>query len=653
MKKIFAILMAAAVLAVSCQPEEKIDPSITLNTPAEVTVATDGEVVTVEFTTNVAWTASLSNTSWATLSASSGEAGTEKTKVTVLKNDTEDSRTLDLTITAESAKQVVKLTQLQKNALSLVSEETEISCDAQNVTFKVLSNINYTVTSDVDWITVTTTKAAVESEVTLAVELNKGDAREGTVTVKGEGKTAVFTVKQGAFEPVFNIKGTDEDGYLYIPVEGGTVYFQVQSNVEYTYKTYEDGSFPWQHVSFDGEIFTVKIDANDGFDPRTSYIKFTVPDILVDVLDDNEEPTGEQEALVARVYMLQDGNIATSWRKEYTWDLYNESHRYSTAIAGDYLLVSTGLGVRAYSKADGSFLMDISSMLPFAPTGITNDDAGNIIISVGGDFPLNDDWSLNTEAQVPLQVYVLPADKITDPTAAKLLITYYDGFYGYGLDNVRCTGNALEDACITMMSAAGSPGSSYAVCWEVKGGSVAAAEDGTNPYTDYVTLGWTSEIWNSANMVCKQLGTTVNSGIFAIGYDGNYNLHYNSTMSIANWQEVLVTGSSWAEGYNAMDMIEWNGHKYLGFIGMSYFAYADWDYDGVVDGYMPSYLWLVNIDDPAAPVTVSTMEYYADPDNFCYGSTTDLCLEVEDGNLAAYVLDSGASCYFKVVYPAL
>ena len=500
------------------------------------------------------------------------------------------------------------------------------------------------VTDDVAIVAPKSGEAGEECKVKVTFTPNdEFEDRTIVLTLAAEGITpATFTFVQTS-KPHFY---TDQS-YFEPSAKGETINFKVISNVEYTTKCYED-TFTWMHVTNDGDNFTVTIDPNNGYDPRESYIKFTTSALQVPVLDENGEETGETEDLVVRVYFEQEGSLVTSWRQDFTWDLYNESHRYSTALAGDYLAVSTGLGVRLYSKADGSFVQDISSALPFAPTGITNDDAGNIVISVGGDFPLTDTWELDADAQQPLQVFYLPNGSM-DAADAKLLFTYYDGFYGYGLDNIRATGDVTKDACITMCSAAGSPGGSYAVAWEIKDGVATTADT----YTDYVTLSWTSEIWASYNLVAKHIGTTVDSGILCIGYDGNYNLHYNAGMSSANWQEVLVTGSSWAEGYNALDIIDWNGHKYAGFIGMSYFAFADWDYDGTVDDYMPSYLWLVNIDDPANPVVVSTSEYYADPSNFCYGSTTDLCLEVEGNDLAAYVFDSSASCYLKVVYPAL
>lgn len=632
MKKVLAILMGAALLAVSCQ-EKTVEPKLTLNTPSEVTVAQEGDIVTVEFESNVPWTASLSQKDWATLNVASGQAGVSTVKVTMLKNDTEDARQCELTISAETQSAKVKFTQLQKDAIYIETTEYEINGDAQNIEVKILANAQYTVESQVSWMSwVPATKGCTESTATIAVEANKGEAREGTILVKG-AQTIELTVKQAAFEPFFNVKGPDDYSYLYAPVSGGTLYFQVQTNVDFTATYYAD-TFTWQHVTEEDGIYTVVIDANTGYDARTSYIKFVVPEIQVPVVDEETgEETGETQDYVTRVYVAQDGNIQLAWRQEFTWDLYSAAADYSAAIAGNYFIVSTGAGVFAYSKDDGSLLTQIE--LPFVPTEITCDDAGNLVAFVGGTYPLNEG-----DPYIPLQVYVLPAGNFTDASAAKCIINYYNGFWGYGLGRIRATGDVTADGLIDMVS--GGFTENYVLSWEVHDGVVAAAEDGTTPITDYVGLPFTTNVWSSIQLVAKHLGNTVDSGLFYIGYDDNYNLHYNNSMTGANWQEVLVTGSAWMEGYSSMDYINWQGHKYIAFIGMSY--YPQWG---------PSYLWIANIDDPTAPQVISQTPIEQAPDMFCYGSTTDVCLAVENNNLVAYVVESSTACLGKIIYPVL
>lgn len=649
--KRFLLLIGLALAAIACQ--KPVVPELTITSSTDVTVSSAGETISVQFNSNVPWIASLSSGSWATASPTSGEAGTCTVKVSVMANDSSDSRNVELTITARGEEEAktgkVNITQLQKNSIVAPGEAISVDCNAQTISVALQSNVNYSATSNADWIKVLTTKSMTETKINLEIALNKGGSREGTVTVTGDGASANITVSQAEFVPVFEVTGVDDYGYLYVGVDGGDASFSINTNMDWNITTYD--SFDWAPFSGENGSYKFSVKPNNGFDPRTAYVKFVTSDIQDPVYDDAGEPTGEYTDHVERIYVSQDGRVAEEWSVDFSWDLYDANSSYTAVLAGGAFIVSSGAGVFAYDTASGASLGQLP--LTVTPRGITHDDAGNVVFFTGGDYPFDENWGLDAAAQTPLDVYVLPADKITDASAAKHIIHYANGWYGYGLDNIRVTGDATKDACIDMITAAGWAGGSSIVSWEVKNGEVALDEWGQNGYTDYVSLPWTSEIWASRNMVAKHIGNNVNSGVFTIGYDGNYNLHYNPSMSGADWQEVLTTGSSWAEGYNAMDCITWNGHKYLSFIGMTYFGKTDW---GAGDGnwqYMPSYLWLVNVDDPSAPVTESCLEYYMTVDNFVYGSTTDVVLAVEGDDLCAYIVDSGVSLIKKVKYPKL
>lgn len=516
-----------------------------------------------------------------------------------------------------------------------------------SVTFKATKA--WTASTDADFVSLTPKSGdpADECKVKINVAANETTAdRAFTITLKSEGVEPVtLSFKQ---ESQFHMAIDPLE--VSVTTAGGEFTINVDANVEYSVTDYSDGSFPWQHAvpANDGKTVKVTIDANNTYDARTSYVKFKTSAIQEPVIDEGTgEPTGETQDLTIRVYFYQEGYVACAWKTDFTWDQYS-TIGYSTALFGDYMLVNTSAGIQTFNKADGKYAGTIPFPEGIVFTGITNDDAGNLIASTGGNYPLAEG-----DPYEPLVVGYLTKGSELNNTNFNFLLGYYNGFYGYGLDNIRVTGDVTKDACVTMISAAGWDGGSSLVSWEVKDGAVAQDGDGLNPYTDYVGLPWTAAMWTSRHCVAKHLGTTVDSGVFCIGYDGNYNLHYNATMAGANWQEVFVTGSSWTEGYNAIDYIEWNGHKYAGFIGMTYFGKTDWD-SGTEDwDYLPSYLFLVNIDDPTAPVLVSKQECYMTEGLFVYGSTTDINLEIEGEDLVAYVLDSGISCMLKVKYPKL
>ena len=80
---------------------------------------------------------------------------------------------------------------------------------------------------------------------------------------------------------------------------------------------------------------------------------------------------------------------------------------------------------------------------------------------------------------------------------------------------------------------------------------------------------------------------------------------------------------------------------------MNYFSFADWDYDGVVDGYMPGKLWILKLSDPGAPELAIDTEYYATEGNWQYGSNADVRVVAEDGKLMVYLMDAATSSYRK------
>ncbi|MBQ1912273.1 MAG: hypothetical protein II171_01790, partial [Bacteroidales bacterium] len=58
MKRFFLIAsVLLAALVVSCKKETPVEDALTLNSAAEATVPVEGDVVTIKFNTNVAWTA--------------------------------------------------------------------------------------------------------------------------------------------------------------------------------------------------------------------------------------------------------------------------------------------------------------------------------------------------------------------------------------------------------------------------------------------------------------------------------------------------------------------------------------------------------------------------------------------------------------------
>ncbi len=474
-----------------------------------------------------------------------------------------------------------------------------------------------------------------DAKVKLTVEsLEEGTGRFFMLYLTAGEATATIFFMQGKVLECSPIEGSAP-----FSVEGGMLKLRVLTNCEVTYTKYdgEGQSFPWAPVTIDEAAKTITINAqkNDSYDARQGYVKITTSEIQEPVIDEETgEPTGATKDYSLRFYFDQAGVAAAAWQKDLDPTEFIGNASYTVALWNGNLVLCNGEKLFAFNPENGEFLGEVA--VPTAINGITNDSEGNVVAY------LKAVWSEDPSVAFPLTVIAIK--KGEEVANATLLFSKGDDFYGYGLDNLRVNGDVFGNACIDAFSAAGYEGGSYMVSYAIEEGKYIS--DGN--YTDYVNLPWADAMWSTRAAVGMHLGNTVDSGILYIGYDGNYNLHYNAGMASANWQEVLATGSSWAEGYDALDIIEWNGKTYAAFIGYAYFPH--WG--------MPSYLWVVDVTDPTQPVAISSGEYYgsawaADTEADPTYVSTDLTLAIEDGNLVVYLYDASWCTLMKKVFPVL
>lgn len=188
--------MAIAVALVSCKKEEQIVPEIKADN-TEITVPTDGaegKKVFIEFETNVDWTASLKEAiDWGSISNKKGAAGKGQVYITADPNQTNDARVAVIVVKAGTAEKEFTVTQLQKDAFSLVSDSAEIGAEGGEVEIKVMTNIPYEVAipDDASWVKAVATKAYGEQVTKITVDaFDKLD----------DSRTAVFTVTAAGFE---------------------------------------------------------------------------------------------------------------------------------------------------------------------------------------------------------------------------------------------------------------------------------------------------------------------------------------------------------------------------------------------------------------------------------------------------------------------
>lgn len=597
MKKI-ALMLAIAVAAVACKPEEQITPEVTVNSDAAaLVIEQEGGEVLIDFDANVEWTAAFKGAAdWCTLSPASGAAGPNKVKVIAVENETNDNRTVTVVITAQTAVKEVVVTQLQKDALVISGEKTfSVPSEGGEVKFVVNHNLAIDVTTDADWLT--QTKAMETSEITFAVAANTGAERTAEIVVKAGALKQTLTVTQAAWVPVFEVEPAADQ---WIALEGGSVSVTVNANVEYTVTV---GENDWLTVTNEGGVYTFTAGANAAYDYRAI-------DVTIAPVDETYA-----ESAVA-FYVFQNGRANKLWSKNPAdYEGYNAAQPVKLAKYGDYLLLANTTKVYVLNPLDGSVVATIDVPGGMAAQNVLVDDAGNVLF--GTD-------AVDGTGDITLYYVEDPFN----PVPEQLLSWNAGNYYCAGAGNVRVKGNVKDDAVITAVVTDGAGGACLA--WEVVDGVVGDWKYTNSPYTN----------WNVPCLCFAPLGSTMNDGFFYIGYGGDYSLQYLDNFVASGgsiWTSSYVTGSSWEENYNCIATAEWNGTKYAAILGGIFYNYTD------------TKLFLLNVDNPASAELVykhvGTYDITRNDDwtNACYtglGNYSDVLLVPAGDTMLMVYVDS-------------
>ena len=555
MKKI-ALMLAIAVAALACKPEEQITPEVTVNSDATaLVIEQEGGEVLIDFDANVEWTAAFKGAAdWCTLSPAAGAAGPNKVKVIAVENETNDNRTVTVVITAQTAVKEVVVTQLQKDALVISGEKTfSVPAEGGEVKFSVNHNLAIDVTTDADWLS--QTKAMETSEITFAVAANTGAERTAEIVVKAGALKQTLTVTQDAWVPRFNVEPAADQ---WIAVGGGSVSVTVDANVEYAVTV---GENDWLTVTNDGGVYTFTAGANAAFEYRSI-------DVTIAPVDETFA-----ESAVA-FYVFQNGRANKLWAKHPAEDFegYDATKQVKLAKYGEFVLLANTTKVYVLNPLDGSVVSTIDVPAGMEAQNVLVDDAGNVLF--GAD-------ALDGAGNVTLYYVADPFN----PAPEQLISWNAGNYYCSGAGNIRVKGNVKDDAVITAVVTDGAGGACLA--WEVIDGVVGDWKWTNPPYTN----------WNVASLCFAPLGATMADGFFYIGYGGDYNLQYTDSFVAGGgttWAPTYVTGSSWMENYNCIATAEWNGNKYAAIVAGCHFNYDAAD------------VILLNVNNPAAAEHVYT-----------------------------------------------
>ena len=244
MRKLLTFLKAVAIatLIAGCggtgtENEPEITPEIKFTediVTSGISVESAEQSITLSFSTNVAWSATVS-ADWLTISPSSGEAGKNSVKVEVEENRTGQPRSATITISDKKSMQKVSVTVRQealKASLTVSPESLEFSANKGEEMLNVTSNTDWVITKDAEWITLDSDKgkglATIAAGVTentsltsrtgsITVSTTDGSIKK-TVSVRQSGADVIFTIDKNEFNVAavgesFTVKVTHNIGY--------------------------------------------------------------------------------------------------------------------------------------------------------------------------------------------------------------------------------------------------------------------------------------------------------------------------------------------------------------------------------------------------------------------------------------------------------
>ena len=254
-------------------------PQITLNaTAADFT--TEGGSNTITFTSTDAWTAEIVNNradDWCWIEPTSGPAGNAQITVTTTANDTPDERTASVIIKAGTASKTVKVSQKQKDALTVTSSKFEVGAEGGEVIVEVKANIDFEYTIDEaakEWIQYEGTRAMKTSTLKFAIAQNEDtEKREGKITIKSGEFNEVVTIYQAGDEPSIVISKNE---YI-VASAGETIAVEVKSNVDVEVEIPSDAGWISENTTrgVSTNTYYFDIDENVDYDQRSTEIKFT------------------------------------------------------------------------------------------------------------------------------------------------------------------------------------------------------------------------------------------------------------------------------------------------------------------------------------------------------------------------------------------
>lgn len=189
--------------------QEGEQPTLVI-TSDDIMIGNDGETIKIEVKSNVDYTMTLPDVDWINKEESRGISAYTH-YLAIAPNETYDHRNAVVYFQSvtENLKDSISITQLQKDAIIVAKNEYTMAADGGSLLIEVNSNVQFEVTTSVDWIIHNAGSRGLESKhLNFIVNKNEGqEKRSGIIKLQYKELSETITVTQNYFNIEGNIEG--------------------------------------------------------------------------------------------------------------------------------------------------------------------------------------------------------------------------------------------------------------------------------------------------------------------------------------------------------------------------------------------------------------------------------------------------------------
>ena len=276
MKKYLFIALSLLFVMHACEEledpfEEGGDPFINIEQSA-IDVSNEGGSKSVTFSTNVSWTASVSD-DWCGVSPASGDKGEMTLTITIDRNEGFEERSCTVTVKGDTITKTVTVSQGENLGFLVSQDRYELGYEETTIEVIVSANVSFEVMVSDDWIGDLSARGVTESKLEFLIAGNDTyKDRQGTITIKeldGEQEEVVTIVQSKENVIILSEKEVE------VSSDSHSIDVKYKTNVDIDVVIAEDAA-EWVSIAttrgLRDEVLSLDIAANSAMKLRTAVI---------------------------------------------------------------------------------------------------------------------------------------------------------------------------------------------------------------------------------------------------------------------------------------------------------------------------------------------------------------------------------------------